>query len=64
MVVCIPLVVRMRAVRRWWVYLGVLGGSVVVGWALGYVVVGFSVMDGERESGSFLGVSSNGCGLV
>ena len=64
MVVCIPLVFRVIAVRRWWVYLGVLGGSVVVGWPFGSVVVAYSVVDGETGCGSLLGVGSNGFGLV
>ena len=35
-----------------------------MGWSLGYVVVGYSVVGGEREFGVFLGVGSNGCGFV
>ena len=63
MVVCIPHVFRVRAFRLWWVYLGVLGGFFVVGWSLGYVVVGYSVVGGGSEFGVSLGVGSSGCGL-
>ena len=43
---------------------GGAGGFMVVGWWLGYVVVGYSVVGGGREFGVSLGVGSNGCGLV
>ena len=45
-VVCIPLVFRVRAFRLWFVSLGVLGGFMVVGWSLWYGVVGNSVGGG------------------
>jgi len=35
-----------------------------MGWSLGYVGVGYSVVGGGREFGVFLGVGSNGCGLA
>jgi hypothetical protein len=48
MVVCIPLVFRVRALRLWCVLLEVMGDAIGGDWLLGVGVAGFSVV-GEGE---------------
>ena len=74
-VVCIPRVLRVRALRLWCVYLGFVGGIVVEGGLLGSALVGLvevceeweADVSGDVDSGGFGSASVGwgiGCGIV
>ena len=63
-VMCIPRVFRVRALRLWFVYFEMVRGIIGGGWLLRLFVVGFLVVCEGRRFGVFLGVGSGGCCLV